>query len=102
SVFRSLTCFENLEVSLGFRSRLPSMLRRSSTEERERIHHALETVGLISRAGVLAGALSHGELQWLEIASLLVQEPSVLLLDEPVAGITRQERETTGELLHSL
>jgi len=102
SVFRSLTCFENLEVALGFRALLPSLLRRLGRDERERIHETLEVVGLSDRAHVLAGSLSHGQLQWLEIAMLLVQEPSVLLLDEPVAGMTRQERETTGELLHRL
>ncbi len=102
SVFRSLTCFENLEVAVGFRSLLPSLLRRLKTEQRERIEETLAVVGLSERAHVLAGALSHGQLQWLEIAMLLVQEPSVLLLDEPVAGMTRQERETTGELLHRL
>ena len=102
SVFRSLTCFENLEVALGFRSLLPSLLRRLGRDDRDRIHATLETVGLTDRVHVLAGALSHGQLQWLEIAMLLVQEPSVLLLDEPVAGMTRQERETTGGLLHRL
>jgi len=102
SVFRSLTCFENLEVALGFRSSLPSLLLKLQGNKRERIHEALETVGLNERAHVLAGSLSHGQLQWLEIAMLLVQEPSVLLLDEPVAGMTRQERETTGDLLHRL
>ena len=102
SVFRSLTCFENLEVALGFRSLLPSLLRRLGRYDRDRIHETLETVGLTDRVHVLAGALSHGQLQWLEIAMLLVQEPSVLLLDEPVAGMTRQERETTGGLLHRL
>lgn len=102
SVFRSLTCFENLEVALGFRALLPSLLRRLGRADRDRIHDTLETVGLADRAHVLAGSLSHGQLQWLEIAMLLVQEPSVLLLDEPVAGMTRQERDTTGELLHRL
>jgi urea transport system ATP-binding protein len=102
SLFKSLTCFENLEVALGFRTLLPSLLRPASRSQRERIHATLEIVGLDSRAEVLAGALSHGEKQWLEIALLLVQEPSVLLLDEPVAGMTRQEREATGALLHTL
>jgi urea transport system ATP-binding protein len=102
SVFASLTCYQNLEVALGFRSMLPSLFRRLPVQERERIHEALERVGLSQRAHVLAGSLAHGERQWLEIALLLVQEPRVLLLDEPVAGMTRRERERTGELLHSL
>ncbi|MEX2375978.1 MAG: urea ABC transporter ATP-binding protein UrtD [Dehalococcoidia bacterium] len=102
SVFRSLTCFENLEVALGYRTMLPALLLPASASQRERVYAALETVGLSARARTLAGSLSHGELQWLEIALLLVQEPSVLLLDEPVAGMTRREREQTGELLHEL
>ena len=102
SLFKSLTCYENLEVALGFRSLLTSLLRPASKDQRERIHLTLEVVGLGDRADVLAGALAHGEKQWLEIALLLVQEPTVLLLDEPVAGMTRQEREATGALLHSL
>ena len=102
SVYRSLTCFQNIEVALGFRAKLPSLLRRLRPEERERIHAVLEEVGLSGRAESLAGALSHGEQQWLEIALLLVQDPAVLLLDEPVAGMTRRERERTGELLHAL
>src|SRR5690606_30993640 len=68
----------------------------------ERIDSALEVVGLQDRANVTAGALSYGERQWLEIAMLLVQDPKLLLLDEPVAGMTGQEREKTGELLHTL
>ena len=73
-----------------------------SASERDRIHEVLHTVGLLERAGTPAGALSHGERQWLEIGMLLVQEPKLLLLDEPVAGMTGQEREKTGELLHGL
>jgi urea transport system ATP-binding protein len=63
---------------------------------------ALERVGLAGRAQVSASVLAHGERQWLEIAMLLVQEPKLLLLDEPVAGLTTEEREQTGELLHAL
>jgi len=102
SIYRSLSCFENIEVALGFRSTLPMLLRRLRTEQRERVEAVLEQVGLADRRRVLAGELSHGEQQWLEIAMLLVQDPSVLLLDEPVAGMTRRERERTGALLHEL
>jgi urea transport system ATP-binding protein len=102
SVYRSLTCYENIEVALGFRSRLPRLLLPLSSEARERIYGVLEQVGLAERSQALAGSLSHGEQQWLEIALLLVQDPPVLLLDEPVAGMTRRERERTGALLHSL
>jgi urea transport system ATP-binding protein len=102
AIYRSLTCMEHLEVSIGFRRSLPALFGRLSGAEKERIHEALETVGLAQRANVRAGELSHGEHQWLEIAMLLVQDPQLLLLDEPVAGMTRQEREKTGELIHTL
>jgi urea transport system ATP-binding protein len=102
AIFRNLTCWQHLEVAMGFRHALPSLFKGISSRERERIEDALETVGLAHRAGVRAGALSHGEQQWLEISMLLVQEAQLLLLDEPVAGMTRQEREKTGELIHSL
>lgn len=102
SVYRSLTCFENLEVSLGFRRTPFGLLRGLRGEERDRIERTLETVGLKERATAVAGVLSHGEQQWLEIGMLLVQNPKLLLLDEPVAGMTRRERDKTGELLHAL
>ena len=102
SVYQSLTCWENLEVSLGFRSGLIALLRGLGSRQREKVASTLEQVRLIDRANVQAGALSHGERQWLEIAMLLVQEPSLLLLDEPIAGMTGRERERTGELLHEL
>jgi urea transport system ATP-binding protein len=99
SVFSSLTVFENLEVALGFRSPLGAQLRSLSAGDSEQISATLEQVGLTSQADRKAGILSHGEKQWLEIGMLLVQEPKLLLLDEPVAGMTRRERDRTGELL---
>ena len=102
SVFASLTCFENVQVAAGFRDNITLLFTRMTGERRERVHWALERVGLVARAQTEASALSHGERQWLEIAMLLVQSPSLLLLDEPVAGMTSQERERTGELLHAL
>jgi urea transport system ATP-binding protein len=66
------------------------------------IMETLSLIGLERRADVRAGTLSHGEKQWLEIGMLLVQEPKLLLLDEPVAGMTRAERERTGELLQNI
>lgn len=102
SVFSSLTCFENVQVAAGFRDGIRGLFGRMPGERRERVGWALERVGLASRATTEASALSHGERQWLEIAMLLVQSPSLLLLDEPVAGMTLQERERTGELFHSL
>jgi urea transport system ATP-binding protein len=102
AVFSSLTVYENLEVTSGFRSRVTSLLGRLRRSDTDRIQGVLEQVGLEHRAKDTAGALSHGEKQWLEIAMLLVQEPKLLLLDEPVAGMTRRERERTGELLQAI
>ena len=102
AVYASLTCYENLEVAVGFRRRTLSLLRRAPATDRHRIHATLEKVGLSNRAQTLAGILSHGEQQWLEIGMLLVQDPKLVLLDEPVAGMTRRERDKTGELLHTL
>jgi urea transport system ATP-binding protein len=102
AVFRSLTLYENLEVALGFKHTWPTFLRKLPPAEHERIMETLVTVGLAHKIQELAGALSHGELQWLEIGMLLVQEPKLLLLDEPVAGMTRPERDKTGELLQSI
>ena len=102
SVFSSLTVYQNLEVTLGFRSRVAGLLRKLRRGDGDRIMATLEEVGLQHRAGDVAGGLSHGEKQWLEIGMLLVQEPKLLLLDEPVAGMTRRERDRTGELLQSI
>ena len=102
AIFASLTVYENLEVTLGFRSKLTGLLGKLRRSEDDRIMGTLEQVGLSHRAKDVAGGLSHGEKQWLEIGMLLVQEPKLLLLDEPVAGMTRRERDRTGELLQSI
>jgi urea transport system ATP-binding protein len=102
TVYKSLSCLEHLEVALGFRRALPALFGAIGRKDKERIAAALETVGLMHAAHTKAGALSHGEQQWLEIAMLLVQDPKLLLLDEPVAGMTRPEREKTGELITTL
>ena len=102
SVFGSLTCFENVEVAAGFRDRTIRLLMPMRNDRRSQVYAALERVGLAGRAEVRGAALSHGERQWVEIAMLLVQSPKLLLLDEPVAGMTGKERERTGELLHAL
>ncbi len=102
SIFASLTVYQNLEVTLGFRSRITRLLGKPRRGEGDRITSTLEEVGLQRRAQDIAGGLSHGEKQWLEIGMLLVQEPKLLLLDEPVAGMTRRERDRTGELLQSI
>jgi urea transport system ATP-binding protein len=102
SVFGSLTCYENVEVASGFRTSLFRTLFAPTRRQREWVNWSLERVGLVDRQRVLASELSHGERQWLEIAMLLVQNARVLLLDEPVAGMTGEERRRTGELLHAV
>lgn len=102
SVFTSLTVYENLEVSVGFRSHLGRLFRSVSRRDRDWSKSTQEQVGLSERSDIPADVLSHGEKQWLEIGMLLAQEPSLLLLDEPVAGMTRRERMQTGQLLQSI
>jgi urea transport system ATP-binding protein len=99
SIFRSLSVYQNLEVSAGFADGLARLLRNQSERLRRRIEPVLALIGLQNRRNTPAGTLAHGEKQWLEIGMLLVQEPKLLLLDEPVAGMTRPERMRTGELL---
>ena len=102
AIFPSLSVFENMEVAVGFTSSPARLLRALPVGQAEKIARTLDLIGLTARAGVRAGTLAHGEKQWLEIGMLLVQEPKVLLLDEPVAGMTRRERDRTGELLRTI
>ncbi|MGN6644058.1 MAG: ATP-binding cassette domain-containing protein, partial [Verrucomicrobiota bacterium] len=94
---------ENLWLSLqGSRTVWSTLFSRVTPEQREHIHELLNTVGLAAKADWKAGALSHGQKQWLEIGMLLAQNPKVLLVDEPAAGMTDEETHKTGELLMSL
>ena len=103
SVYIDHTVFENIWLSLeGTRSIWSCVFARISPEQRDRIHEVLKTIGLTSRADTKAGALSHGQKQWLEIGMLLAQNPKLLLVDEPAAGMTDEETAETGELLMSL
>jgi urea transport system ATP-binding protein len=103
SVFESLTVFENLELAMKADKRVrPSLFGRLSGEQIDRIGEILDLVQLTDRAEASAGLLSHGQKQWLEIGLLLVQDPKLLLLDEPVAGMTDHETERTAELLKGL
>lgn len=103
SVYVDHTVFENIWLSLeGSRTVWSTLFARISSSQRDRIVEVLKTVGLINRADAKAGSLSHGQKQWLEIGMLLAQNPKLLLVDEPAAGMTDEETSRTGELLMSL
>jgi urea transport system ATP-binding protein len=103
SVFEFLTVFENLELALaGDKSFWRTLWARLTAAERARIDEVLQIIGLTALPQAVAGTLSHGQKQWLEIGMLLMQQPELLLVDEPVAGMTPQETERTAELLLSL
>ncbi len=103
TVFHGHTVFENMELALADDRGLWRTLFSPITKGmREKIEETLELVGLAERSQAAAGLLSHGQKQWLEIGMLLVQNPRVLLVDEPVAGMTHQEVERTAELLKGL
>ncbi len=103
TVFEFLSVAENLELALpGKKSFLKTLTARLSRTDRDRIEHVLTTIGLIDLQRMPARTLSHGQKQWLEIGMLLTQEPDLLLVDEPVAGMTAQESERTAELLSGL
>jgi urea transport system ATP-binding protein len=103
SVYTDHTVFENIWLSLeGGRGLWSCLFARISPSQSERIHEVLRTVGLLERAKAKAGSLSHGQKQWLEIGMLLAQNPKLLLVDEPAAGMTDEETHKTGELLLSL
>ena len=103
SVFEALTVHENLDLALRLhrRSLLRELVVRQSRKDTA-IARLLETVGLEARRNAMAGTLSHGEKQWLEIGMVLVQDPKVLLLDEPVAGLSDRETARTADLVRSL
>jgi urea transport system ATP-binding protein len=102
SVFVNLSVRDNVDLSLRRASKgvFATLLGRGdAAEERRRVAETLERAGLAERGDVPAGALSHGEKQWLEIAMVMAQDPELLLVDEPVAGMTDEETARTGELL---
>jgi urea transport system ATP-binding protein len=103
SVYVDHTVFENIWLSLeGSRSLWSTLFSRLTSPQRDRIHAVLKTVGLGSKSDSKAGSLSHGQKQWLEIGMLLAQNPKLLLVDEPAAGMTDEETYETGQLLMSL
>jgi len=103
TVFEAQTVFSNLELSIrASKSPWYTLYAKLSSEQYDRIAHVIELIGLKGLENLSAGALSHGQKQWLEIGMLLVADPRLLLVDEPVAGMTPQETERTAELLTSL
>ena len=103
TVFEALSVFENIELSLaGDKGIWASLFHKLSPEQKDSIDNILRTIGLVNEAYYPAGRLSHGQKQWLEIGMLLAADPKLLLVDEPVAGMTGQETERTAELLTSL
>jgi len=103
SVFTEHTVYNNIVLSLiGARGVFASIFKRLSSTERDRIDELLKLIRLDTKRDWKAGMLAHGEKQWLEIGMLLSQEPKILLVDEPAAGMTDEETHRTGELLISL
>ncbi|TXC93396.1 urea ABC transporter ATP-binding protein UrtD [Metabacillus litoralis] len=103
SIFLHLTPFENLEIAMKQKKSLLSILLAKMTQvQHEKIEAILKKVGLFEDRHKLAGSLSHGQKQWLEIGMQLIQEPTLLLLDEPIAGMSGEERTKTGELIKEI
>jgi urea transport system ATP-binding protein len=103
TVIESLTVEENLELALAMdRSVLATLFYRQSNADRERLIELLEQVRLTDARDKPAADLSHGQKQWLEIGMLLAQDPELLLVDEPAAGMTDEETMRTAELLRGL
>jgi len=101
-VYQNLTARRNLELAVSRRSPFDLLFSGLDRSSQDRVSDLLDLVGLQVQAQQLAGGLSHGQKQWLEIAMLLAQDPDLLLVDEPVAGLSDEETERTGELLRSL
>jgi urea transport system ATP-binding protein len=103
SIYENLSVFENLEISFPRgRSVFGSLMFKRTQDVTERIMDISETIFLSGQLDTQAGLLSHGQKQWLEIGMLLIQDPELLMLDEPVAGMSVSEREKTAELLNRI
>ena len=103
SIYENLTVFENLEISFPRgRSVFGAIAFRRTAEVTERVHRVAEDIFLAEQLSQAAELLSHGQKQWLEIGMLLMQEPELMMLDEPVAGMSVSERAKTAELLNRI
>ncbi len=103
AVFSSLSVWDNLALSLrGPRGLISSLRAKVTGEQKSEVEKWLHIIGLNEQSQTIAGSLSHGQKQWLEIGMVLVQTPDVLLLDEPAAGLTDQETDELGKLLGTL
>src|SRR5437588_4350823 len=103
NVFKSLTVLENMKLSIRSpRGVCATLAAPFSQNGRAHIQEILETIGLAAKASVPAGILAHGEKQWLELGMLMAQDPELLLVDEPVAGMSPRESERTGNLLMAM
>ncbi|MFW2566927.1 urea ABC transporter ATP-binding protein UrtD [Aliarcobacter butzleri] len=103
TVFANHTVFENLELAMKDDKRFfKTLFSRLSSTQKDKIEETMKLIGLKELYNCQAGILSHGQKQWLEIGMLIMQEPKLLLVDEPVAGMTPQEVEKTAEILTSL
>ena len=100
SIYENLSVFQNLEVSYPQgRSVLGALGFKCTEEVKAKVQVVAEEIGLADKLEMEAGLLSHGQKQWLEIGMLLMQEPELLMLDEPIAGMSAKERELTADLL---
>src|SRR5919106_2831471 len=103
TVFENLSVLDNLDLALkNERGIWRTLVARTQREDARRIDEALATIGLVEQRAERAGNLSHGQKQWLEIGMLLVQDTQLILLDEPVAGMTDHETEKTAELIREI
>mgnify|MGYP001182611729 CR=1 FL=1 len=102
-VFENLSVYDNLALAVASPKKPFSLLfEKVKGFQQDRIHQLMKIINLQAKSTTLAGALSHGQKQWLEIAMLVGQDPDLLLVDEPVAGLTDEETELTADLLKSL
>lgn len=103
SIYENLTVLENLEVSYPYgRGVFGSLAFKRNDKVMKKIHEIAKEIMLDDELDTEAGVLSHGQKQWLEIGMLLIQDPQLLMLDEPVAGMSVKEREQTAELLNKI